>query len=320
MGTTPHFTRGKSGKLRPDGLNQLTQGVDNATDPAMVSGPERAKFPMFPIIARLASYVEPPEGGGAGGEQGGEGEDGTIKPTYGGYQWTEVGFNINGNTWVELVGGRNGNTADNNLAYPLGLSGDSVGGAAPKAKGFEGATVFLHDMHAMDGTAYLAFQPPGAATPTETFIGLVTGYNGQGPCAVATGGSYIILPMQAQLGASGITYEPVGDGQEFTAYNTLELQGGDLGGNVSAPADEDCSIQYTYTPVPVGQHVVVHRTVAPIQGSQLSAEIYVFTCALEVCLDCCSQGLFSRTTSRDVPTTVDITNRSPNSVITEMLR
>ena len=322
MGTTPHFTRGKSGKLRPDGLNALAQGSDIAPDHgSTITSPERvrsSKDKFFPIVAMLVHYVKSSdEEGGAQSQQTGL--------AAGGYMWDELIFDKDTRTWE--ITGRRGVPNDDNLAYPIGLT-MPVGGtedASQIAQSFTGHMVLLHNFNDRNGKPYLGFQPSMLTQqdPGTAFVGEII-RSSSASCALQSSNVYDIQPLKVAdvLQSGQLIFDADPTMQIVEATNTLEHNGGYLGGSVSGESDDSCNIVYTYTPIPNGQRVVVHKRNYQIGtgGDSLEGTAYFFTCPLEVCMDCCSDGLYSNAAQRDAASTRERLDRSTPEMIGEMLR
>ena len=338
MGTTPHFTRGKSGKLRPEGMNQIAESSDLQPEQGAAYTPPGTSQPnrplLFPILVILKSFDKPPEEPGAiyypQVEDDDENDDGDKdeeeKPLYYGFSWSEIIFDKELNTWSEA--GRTGAVIKGNLAYPIGVP-TQIPEALPFMNYVLNTPVMLHPYNDRKGKPYLGFEmakkPNQGDIPLPAFVGEITSAGNQ--CNISPGNhTYTVQPLRV-TGMNSITdvieYEVDPNRTAVTATNTLEYNGGHIGGQIGSSPSEDCTIAYTYTPIIVGQRVVVHTSSYEVFGTSLTiVPVYYFCVPPDICIDCCVEdgGFQSITPAADIPFTAGKYKQNKADIITEMLR
>jgi len=230
-------------------------------------------------------------------------------------------FDKSTNEWKEA--GRTGDKSKNNLAYPFGL-GTQQAEAAPFINAMKNKAVLLHPYNDIKGRAYLGFELTfsSGAAPAGSFVGEITATPG-GQCELPeSAGKYTIQPLKV-VGLSDndvVEFENDGDRQPVFATNTLEYNGGNIGGQIQANPDENCTLTYTHTPIVIGQRVIVHTGQFRIFGNAAEdITVYFFSVAPDICVDCCTdEGLLAmpQGTTTTIPTSP---KQNLSDIISEML-
>tara|TARA_R110000824_G_scaffold1991_1_gene9692 strand:- start:5389 stop:6171 length:783 start_codon:yes stop_codon:yes gene_type:complete len=245
------------------------------------------------------------KGSGDGGKGGGDEGDG-WEPLFGGYEWTEVSYDMTERVWFDSHAPRKYTSESRNAAYAIGV-GYSGQSSAPD---YENQYAMLFPSNDKRGRAMLVFEPPGGGSSGGGFLtAQIVGSSGS-ECSLGPSLTY-------QVSITEITDWDVHDnplfettsGNTFPAINLLELTGSDLGGTVGN-TDPNCTVDIDPTPIPNGTNVLVSK-IGVTRGTDVQS-LLGFVIPNDVCVDCCNEGLTSR--DQKIPSV-----RAPNDILSAML-